>query len=213
VDYQNKVGTPALAAAAGQVLVAGKDQDVVYGLKPNFYGNLVVVVLDRQFEGQPVYLLYGHLSDVRVQVGQRVAQGDELGLVGMTGVAIGPHLHLEVRLGANRYENTRNPVLWLKPEPGQGIIAGRVLDARGQPVPEVAVTFFRAAEPAKWWRQTQTYAVREVNADDALGENLALGYVPAGEYLVKVKLGAKSYVQKVTVERGKVAWFELSADK
>jgi murein DD-endopeptidase MepM/ murein hydrolase activator NlpD len=202
-----------LAAAPGTIRVAGDDLETVYGLRPNFYGNLAIQELDQRFQGRPVYLLYGHMSKVRVKVGQHVEAGDLIGLVGSTGAAIGPHLHLEVRLGANDYAATRNPVLWLRPEPGQGIIAGLALDAEGNPVPEVAVTFFHAAEPNKWWRQTQTYANQEVNADDALGENLALGYVPAGNYLVKVKFGEKSYVRPATVLPGKVAFVRIQADE
>jgi murein DD-endopeptidase MepM/ murein hydrolase activator NlpD len=209
VDYVNPAGTPVLAAAAGTVIVAGDDLQTVYGLKPDFYGNLVIQELDQRFQDRPVYLLYGHLSRVEVEVGQHVEPGDVVGLVGMTGVAIGNHLHLEVRLDANSYESTRNPVLWLRPEPGQGLIAGLVKDAQGEPIPETPVTFFRAAEPNKWWRQVQTYANEGVNADDQLGENFALGYVPAGEYLVKVKIGEKSFVRPVAVEAGQIAFVEI----
>ncbi len=211
VDYMNPAGTPVLAAAAGRVLVAGNDLETVYGVKPDFYGNLVIQELDQRFEGQAVYLLYAHLSQVDVAVGQHLSAGDVVGRVGMTGVAIGNHLHLEVRLGANSYEHTRNPVLWLRPEPGQGIIAGQVLDAGGQPIPELAVTFFRAAEPNQWWRQVQTYAAEGVNPDDQLGENFALNYVPAGEYLVKVKVGDKSTVQPVVVQPGGIGFVVLQA--
>lgn len=213
VDYMNATGTPALAAAAGRVIVAGNDLETVYGLKPDFYGNLVVQELDQTFQGRPVYLLYGHLSQVTVTEGQHVEAGETVGLVGMTGVAIGSHLHLEVRLGANNYDSTRNPVLWLRPGPDEGVIAGLVLDAQGQPIPEIPVTFFRAAEPNKWWRQTQTYANDGVNADDQLGENFALAYVPAGDYLVKVKIGEKSYVRPATVEPGGVAFVQLAAEE
>jgi murein DD-endopeptidase MepM/ murein hydrolase activator NlpD len=209
VDYMNPAGTPVLAAAAGRVIVAGDDLQTVYGLKPDFYGNLVIQELDQRFQERPVYLLYGHLSRVEVAVGQHVEPGDVVGLVGMTGVAIGNHLHLEVRLDANDYESTRNPVLWLRPEPGQGLIAGLLKDAQGEPIPETPVTFFRAAEPNKWWRQVQTYANEGVNADDQLGENFALGYVPAGEYLVKVKIGEKSFVRPVAVEAGQIAFVEI----
>jgi len=209
VDYMNPAGTPALAAAAGTVVVAGNDLETVYGVKPDFYGNLVIQELDQRFEDQPVYLLYGHLSEVLVKEGQHLEPGDLVGLVGMTGVAIGSHLHLEVRLDATDYDSTRNPVLWLRPEPGQGIIAGLVLDAKGQPIPEIPVTFFRATEPNKWWRQTQTYANEGVNPDDQLGENFALGYVPAGDYLVKVKIGEKSYVKPVTVQAGDIGFVQI----
>lgn len=209
VDYMNPAGTPVLAPAAGTIRVAGNDQETVYGVKPNFYGNLVIEELDQRFQGRSVYLLFGHLSEVSVRVGQHVEVGEMIGRVGMTGVAIGNHLHLEVRLGANRYENTRNPVLWLRPEPGQGVIAGLLMDAEGHPVPETTVTFFHAAEPNKWWRQTLTYAAWEVNPDDQLGENFALGYVPAGDYLVKVKIGQKSYVKAVTVVPGEIAYVQI----
>lgn len=212
VDYTNPAGTPVLAAAAGRVIVAGNDLEVVYGAKADFYGNLVIQELEQAFNGHRVFLLYAHLSEVLVEEGQQLEAGQVLGLVGMTGVAIGNHVHLEVRLGSNDYGSTRNPVLWLRPEPGQGVIAGLVLDAAGEPVPELPVTFFRAAEPNKWWRQIQTYANEEINPDDQLGENLALGYVPAGDYLVKVQIGDRSYVQPVTVKPGDIAFVRIQAE-
>jgi murein DD-endopeptidase MepM/ murein hydrolase activator NlpD len=196
VDYMNPEGTPILAAAAGTVIVAGDDLETIYGL-------------DQQFQDQPVYVLYGHMSRVLVGSGQHVEPGDVVGLVGMTGVAIGNHLHLEVRLGINDYVSSRNPVLWLRPEPGQGVIAGRVVDAQDQPIAEIPVTFFHADQPDKWWNQIQTYANSEVNADDELGENFALSYVPVGDYLVKVKVGEKSYVQPVTVRAGEIGFVAI----
>ena len=220
VDLANEAGTPVLAAAAGTVIVAGNDLETVYGALPDFYGNLVIQELDQRFQDQPVYLVYGHLSEVQVEAGDHLETGDVLGLVGMTGVAIGPHLHLEVRLGANEYEETRNPTLWLKPEPGQGVIAGSVLDAQGQPVPEAPVTFFHADDPNRWWRDTLTYAEIDVKnpgiqfgRDDELGENFALGYVPAGEYLVKAKIGERDYVQPVTVTPGEIAFVLIAAEE
>jgi murein DD-endopeptidase MepM/ murein hydrolase activator NlpD len=213
VDYFNPEGTPVLAAGAGMVVVAGNDLQAVYGLKPDFYGNVVIQLLDQRFQGRPVFVLYAHLSRLTVNVGEHLEPGDVVGLVGMTGVAIGNHLHLEVRLGANEYESTRNPVLWLRPDPGQGIIAGLVIDGGGQPVAEVPVVFFRSVEPTKWWRQVQTYADREVNPDDELGENFALGYVPVGDYLVKVQIEKKSYVQPVTVNEGEIAFVEIVVEE
>jgi murein DD-endopeptidase MepM/ murein hydrolase activator NlpD len=209
VDYVNKVGTPVLAAAAGAVVVAGDDLQTIYGKKPDFYGNLVVQELDQRLQGRPVYVLYGHLSQIHVQVGQHLQPGDVLGLERMTAEASAKHLHLEVRLDENSYDTSRNPVLWLKPEPGQGAIAGLVLDAQGQPAPETPVTFFRASAPNKWWRQIQTYANAEINPDDQLGENFAIGYVPAGEYLVKAQIGERSVVKPVTVRAGDIGFVLL----
>jgi len=42
--------------------------------------------------------MYAHLSRIDVHVGERVGAGFQVGLVGATGVAIGPHLHFELRL-------------------------------------------------------------------------------------------------------------------
>jgi len=205
VDIGNPSGTPVLAVASGTVIVAGADQTEVYGLKPNFYGQLVVVQLDREFREQPVFVLYGHLSRVAARVGQQVTTGDVLGEVGMTGVAIGPHLHFEVRVGANTYSDTRDPELWLKPLPGHGTIAGQLLDAQGNPIPEAIINFHRAEEPDRRWRETWTYASNRVNPDEEWGENFVMGDAPAGSYVLKTRTGGRLYTNEVEVEAGKTS--------
>jgi murein DD-endopeptidase MepM/ murein hydrolase activator NlpD len=154
VEFLNSFGTPVLAAADGVVVVAGSDRQptssqgvwpiTYYGPYSNFYGNLVVIehraplgLLDA-FPHMPdkLYTLYGHLSEVSVEVGQQVQAGQQVGKVGMTGIAEGSHLHFEVRLGENTYASVRNPEFWLIPhkdETGQtlGALAGRFIDSYG----------------------------------------------------------------------------------
>jgi len=48
--------------------------------------------------GSGVITMYAHLSSFSVRVGQKVASGTQLGRVGSTGEASGPHLHFEVRV-------------------------------------------------------------------------------------------------------------------
>jgi hypothetical protein len=213
VDVENSIGTPALAVASGTVIVAGSDQVEVYGLKPNFYGQLVVVQLDREFHEQPVFVLYGHLSRVTARVGQQVTTGDVLGEVGMTGVAIGPHLHFEVRVGANTYADTCNPELWLKPLPGHGTIAGVLLDAEENPIPDVIINFHQAEEPDRRWRETWTYASDEANPDEEWGENFVMGDVPAGSYVVKTSVAGRLYTQEVTVRAGETSLVIIETQK
>jgi murein DD-endopeptidase MepM/ murein hydrolase activator NlpD len=43
--------------------------------------------------------MYAHLSRIGVRSGQSVVAGSYVGAVGATGLATGPHLHFELRLG------------------------------------------------------------------------------------------------------------------
>ncbi len=57
------------------------------------WGNLVVIA-----HRGGVRSMYAHLSRIDVRVGERVGAGFQVGLVGATGDATGPHLHFELRL-------------------------------------------------------------------------------------------------------------------
>ncbi|MBI3286968.1 MAG: peptidoglycan DD-metalloendopeptidase family protein [Chloroflexi bacterium] len=216
VEFQNPEGVPVLAVADGTVVVAGSDPEEIYGVRYNFYGNLVVVELDRRYAEQPVYVLYAHLSRVDVSTGQHLKQGEVIGAVGRSGAAFGPHLHLEVRLGHNRYFHTRNPELWLRPLPGRGVIAGRLVHAQGAPVPEASIEILTAADPppkAGVWARITTYArFPSINADERWGENFAIGDVPTGEYIVQTRLDGRLYQARVSVQEGRTAFVELQLD-
>lgn len=218
VEFGNLTGSPVIAAAAGNVIVAGDDSEIAYGPATRFYGKLVVVQLDEVVNGAPIFNLYAHLSDVRAAVGQRVAVGDWLGAVGQTGVAIGPHLHFEVRVGQNAYSTTRNPELWLKPALGAGLVqygalAGRVTDLDGASLYEQLIVIrpveVREATRAKY---ITTYAHESLNGDDALQENFAIGDLPVGVYSVTVNT-TTFYEQTVTIEPGRVTWVEFAVKR
>jgi murein DD-endopeptidase MepM/ murein hydrolase activator NlpD len=137
VEILNPTRTPVLAVEDGTVVVAGNDAHHAYGPRENFYGNLVVILHHLPFMEEPVYMLYGHLSKITVQVGQTVKAGETIGEVGATGRAIGSHLHFEVRVGTNQYASTRNPALWLSPRADDnpyGMLAGKLDNAQGDPI-------------------------------------------------------------------------------
>ena len=83
-DLAAPIGTPVLATRAGQVSVA----DVMGG-----YGLTVIL---RHDDGS-LESRYAHLSQLTVQAGDWVEQGEVIGLVGSTGTSTGPHLHFELR--------------------------------------------------------------------------------------------------------------------
>lgn len=80
-------GTPTVAAAGGTVIQASN--------KWNGYGECVIID-----HGNGVSTLYAHHQEgsLKVSVGDTVAQGQTLGLIGHTGNAYGDHLHFEVRV-------------------------------------------------------------------------------------------------------------------
>lgn len=199
IDIQNQQGTTIVAVGDGTVIHAGPDTSTPLGPWPDFYGQAVVIRHDRDWEGLPVYTLYGHVSKVLVQVGQQVKTGDPIAQVGQLGVALGPHLHLEVRVGAGGYADARNPDLWVRPDAGFGVIAGRVTDYQNYFVPQQLVTLHRAGDPSRFWRQTFTYPDGEVAWDDTYSETFTFSDVPTGNYLLKTFFDGRQLTVPITV--------------
>lgn len=209
VEFVNPQGTLILAAGAGRVVAAGSDIQVAYGPRGDFYGNVVIVELTERFQQKPVFTLYGHLSRVLVELGQEVSPGDRIGQVGMTGVAMGPHLHFEVRVAENSYGSTRNPEMWLKPLPDHGVIAGRAMGRDGEPLSGVYITFLPLEHKSSSWRATGTYPPTEANSDEVWGENFVMGDVPAGEYLVSFQYGTRLVERRVEVKPGEMTFLTV----
>ena len=195
VEFNVPAGTPVMAAASGTVVTAGKDDVERLGASNNFYGNVVVIQHDSGLEGQPVFSLYGHLSQILVQEGDRVNALDTIALSGASGVADGAHLHFEVRVGSNNYESTRNPLLWLYPFPDRAVVAGRVTYPDGTLARNVPLTLRRVDAPSPY-SATTSYADDSVNPDDVWNENFALDDVYAGYY----ELTAGTGKEKIEVE-------------
>jgi len=84
LDFGAAWGSPIVAAADGQVVVAGWTGG---------YGRAVEIG-----HGGGIVSLYGHMSGVVATPGQMVRQGQVIGYVGSSGLSTGPHLHFEVRI-------------------------------------------------------------------------------------------------------------------
>lgn len=199
IDIQNPMHVPILAVGDGTVVRAGPDDEVPFGPNLNFFGQAVLIRHDRAWNELPVYTLYGHVSKVLVQEGQPVKAGDVVALVGQGGVALGPHLHLEVRVGNMNYRDARNPDLWVRSDPGHGVIAGRVIDAQGYMVPQQPIFLHRAEEPDRFWRETFTYPDNVVGSDAEWGETFTFADVPVGGYVVKTYFDGRLYTRPITV--------------
>jgi murein DD-endopeptidase MepM/ murein hydrolase activator NlpD len=96
IDYAAPSGTPVQTIGAGRVIFAGPKGGA---------GNLIEV---QHINGYTTY--YMHLSRLLVHAGQRVEQGDCIGLVGMTGLATGPHLDFRIQRGKDFLNFERLPL-------------------------------------------------------------------------------------------------------
>ena len=95
-DLAGDYGTPIYATADGTITYAGWESG---------YGRLIKVQHDFGIETR-----YGHLSQIRVEVGQRVSRGDRIGDMGNSGRSTGTHLHYEIRFGSKAV----NPMTFIK---------------------------------------------------------------------------------------------------
>ena len=95
VDFAAQVGTKVKVTSNGTVSFFGNQ---------NGYGNVVKINHQGRYT-----TVYGHLSRYAkgLHRGQRVAQGDVIGYVGMTGLASGPHLHYEFKVDGQQRDPLR----------------------------------------------------------------------------------------------------------
>jgi murein DD-endopeptidase MepM/ murein hydrolase activator NlpD len=96
VDLRGDLGESVHATAAGTVTTASWQGG---------YGNMIEIDHNNGLATR-----FGHLSKILVKVGQSVAIGQEIGLIGSTGRSTGPHLHYETRVN----DTAVDPVKFLR---------------------------------------------------------------------------------------------------
>nr|WP_246323670.1 M23 family metallopeptidase [Alpinimonas psychrophila] len=90
-DFDPGYGTPIRAIADG----------IVTEVSPSLCGTAVVIshnVNNTKFDSEYCHMIYGSPG---VSVGQSIMAGTIIGNVGQTGMATGPHLHLEIHVSGN----------------------------------------------------------------------------------------------------------------
>jgi murein DD-endopeptidase MepM/ murein hydrolase activator NlpD len=101
VDWNPGYGTPVVSIADGVVTLIGDPS--------NSLG--VHLEIEHVVNGQTITSVYAHLQagSIPYIAGDRVRGGDQIGLVGQTGVTTAPHLHFELRIDGTAI----NPVPWM----------------------------------------------------------------------------------------------------
>ena len=93
VDFSQRPGAPVYAVGSGHVIEAGQDP---------LWGNYI-----RIEHSDRVETFYAHLQDVRVKNGAVVIRGQDIGSIGQTRSASGPHLHFEMLFDGERVDPMR----------------------------------------------------------------------------------------------------------
>jgi len=116
VDYRAWTGLPVLSPADGVVLMTEKLEA---------RGNAILID-----HGWGLMTGYWHLSRIDVKVGQRIKRGEQIGLVGNTGLSTGSHLHWEMWVNGVSVDGKQ----WLEPD-GLGNVQWPVLERSAGPIP------------------------------------------------------------------------------
>lgn len=83
VDFKGGLGLPIRSINAGKVVLTDNE----------FFGGNTVMI----DHGDGLFSIYMHLQKILVSAGSMVEKGDTVGLMGETGRATGPHLHLSLK--------------------------------------------------------------------------------------------------------------------
>jgi len=93
MDFTAPTGTEIYATGDGKIVTVEWSR--------RGYGNQIIID-----HGYGYRSAYGHLSNMKVTVGQNVKRGDLIGHTGSTGTSTGPHLHYQIDL----YGQHKNPL-------------------------------------------------------------------------------------------------------
>lgn len=119
VDFASAIGTSVKAISDGRVIFAGPSTLKFPNGEPR--GGGYIVKLRHKIEGKWITSTYMHLkkNSITVKRGEKVTEGQVIGLSGNTGESTGPHLHFEIQRGKNYIwsltgKNYEEPISFIK---------------------------------------------------------------------------------------------------
>jgi murein DD-endopeptidase MepM/ murein hydrolase activator NlpD len=207
VDIVSQIRRPVLAAGDGKVIFSGYGLLNGAGDETDPYGLAVMIRHSFSFDGYLIYTVYAHLDRIEVKTGDWVTSGEEIGLIGTTGMTTGPHVHFEVRIENTAGDKIQNPELWLIPPVGYGVLAGRIENNFGtlMTTKELWLKSLATGKVSTIF----TYSPKTKQVDDYYRENFVIGDLPAGEYELTTWYNYKLHKATVRISPGAVNFVQF----
>ncbi len=119
-------------------------------------------------------------------------------------------------MGENHYRSTYNPVLWMVPYVGHGVIAGRITDRNGETIQDLDITL-RNWSTGLVEDTTTSYVFldtpSDVNPDPVWQENFAFADIPVGRYEVIASIEGRRLSKIIDVREGTTSLVELTLEE
>jgi hypothetical protein len=219
VEILNPLGTPVLAAADGIVYFSGNDLTKKWGKYTNLYGNFIIIEHQLPDIPTPIYTLYAHLSELIVVDGEKISNGQTIGLVGATGKAFTNHLHFEVRVGDIFLQNARNPELFLPLIPSNdepvGLLIGSLLSKDGNLIPGASIVLQKIIDDTPQAGSSvyiETYA-KGISGDEFWRENFVLSNLPEGDYRISAYANQYFIEEFITINANEIKHLILQPEE
>ncbi|HRR31891.1 MAG TPA: N-acetylmuramoyl-L-alanine amidase [Candidatus Sumerlaeia bacterium] len=200
ISFAVDAGCEVKASADGEVVEASDTPPIAV---PEYTNCVIIKHFGVVSQIPTIFTVYGRLSTIKVKKGDKVKQGDVIGITG-------PHFsktkvrdkdfEFQVRWGNINDKCIVNPELFIKPlGKNTGIIIGQFLQNTGDPYPDMKIFGVIKLDVCKEYYYTLTYA-RGLPSSEIFKENFVIGDVPAGDYTLTTQLGTRS----ARVEPGKI---------
>ncbi len=208
ISFDAPANTDVRAAADGIV----EEASITPPGSAPMYHNCVIIRHDKLTSEIPtMYTVYGKLESMTVKKGAKVKKGDVIGKTGAPSTDDAPanratEFEFQVRLTANNEKALANPELYIEPfAKDTGMIVGRITDSTGALAGGLNVSGAHKPTEFRRYNYSMTYD-KSAPSSPLFRENLTIGDVPAGVYYLRIK----DKMPRITVESGKVTYFELS---
>lgn len=171
------------------------------------YPNCVIIEHKNIIPDVPVvYTIYGQLAEMRAKKGDRVKQGDVIGITGAPSSATDSsretEIVFEIRMGDLNEERVVNPEIFTQhTSDDTGIIVGQLVNKNGQLLSGVRIDGAMKSPEIERYAYSLTYAMG-ISPSKQYNENFVIGDVPKGDYYLSCEYGTK----KVKVEKNKISY-------